>query len=73
MYSYDQGGWTPLYSAAYNGHEGAVKELIAAGANINQADKVSKIIMYICNNILEYIVVFLKHFNLFASEFDFHN
>ncbi len=27
--------------AALNGHEGAVKELIAAGANINQADNVS--------------------------------
>ncbi len=41
MYSYDQEGWIPLYIAASEGHEGAVKELIAGGANINQADNVS--------------------------------
>ncbi len=50
IYSYGQDGWTPVYAAAFNGHEGVVKELIAAGAsmnqlitggaNINQADEV---------------------------------
>ncbi len=41
MYSFDQGGMTPLYAAADNGHVGALRELIAGGANINQADNVS--------------------------------
>ncbi len=39
-YSYDQDGRTPLYAASEKCHEGIMKELIAAGANINQADKV---------------------------------
>ena len=30
-------GWTPLYSASYNGRVEVVKELIVAGANVNQA------------------------------------
>ncbi len=41
MNPYDQDGWTPLNVAAAYGHEGAVKELIAGGANINQANDVS--------------------------------
>ncbi len=41
MYSYNQDGKTPLYVAAYNGHKRAAKELIAEGANINQANNVS--------------------------------
>ncbi len=40
LYSYNQDGWTPLYAAAEKGHEGAVRELILGGANINQPDKV---------------------------------
>jgi ankyrin repeat protein len=52
IYSHDQDGWTPLYVAAKGGLEGIVQELIAGGANINQAANVSNII-YICNNIPE--------------------
>ncbi len=49
MYSYDQRGWTPLYAAADKGHEGAVKQLIAGGANVNQADKVRyNHVLFIC-------------------------
>ncbi len=35
-------GDTPLYAAAYNGNTGAVKELVAAGCDINLADKVQQ-------------------------------
>ncbi len=38
MPSFDQDGRTPLHAAAAEGHEGAVRELIAGGANINQAN-----------------------------------
>lgn len=35
-----QDGWTPLNSAAANGHAGVVKLLVDAGANIDQANNV---------------------------------
>ncbi len=41
IHSCDQDGVTPLHIAVAKSHEGAVKELIAGGANINQADRVS--------------------------------
>ena len=36
-----QDGWSPLKSSCFNGHLDVVKTLIEAGANINEADKVS--------------------------------
>ena len=36
-----QDGWSPLKSSCFNGHLDVVKTLIEAGANINDADKVS--------------------------------
>ena len=36
-----QDGWSPLITSSINGHPDVVKALIKAGANINQADKVS--------------------------------
>ena len=36
-----QDGWSPLKSSCFDGHLDVVKTLIEAGANINQADKVS--------------------------------
>ena len=36
-----QDGRSPLYMASQNGHIDVVKTLIEAGANINQAQKVS--------------------------------
>ena len=35
-------GYTPIYIAAQNGHTDAVKELIAAGCDINLAMKVKQ-------------------------------
>ncbi len=35
-------GMTPIYAAAYNGKTDAVKELIAAGCDINLANKVKQ-------------------------------
>ncbi len=32
---------TTLHAAANNGHDGIVKELLAGGSSINQADKVN--------------------------------
>jgi ankyrin repeat protein len=55
VFSHDQDGKTPVYAAAGSGHEGTVKELIARGARIHQADKVSTTIMFISNNIFECI------------------
>ncbi len=53
VYSYDQGGRTPLFAAAAKGHERAVKELIAAGADINQDTVVSNYhILLLCSAIL---------------------
>jgi ankyrin repeat protein len=37
-----QRGWTPIYAAAANGHTDAVKELIAAGCDMNLAEKVKQ-------------------------------
>jgi hypothetical protein len=37
-----QGGWTPLYAAACYGQTDAVKELVAAGCDINLATKVKQ-------------------------------
>jgi hypothetical protein len=37
-----QDGRTPVYRAAYNGHTGAVKELISGGCDINLAEKVKQ-------------------------------
>ena len=34
-------GWSPLKTSNFNGHRDVVKAQIKAGANINQADKVS--------------------------------
>ena len=36
-----QNGVSPVMAATYHGHLDAVKALIEAGANVNQADKVS--------------------------------
>ena len=36
-----QAGQSPLYVSCFNGHLDVVKILTEAGANINQADKVS--------------------------------
>ena len=36
------GGWTPLHDAADHGHIEAVKVLLAAGAKVDAADKVSR-------------------------------
>ena len=36
-----QDGWSPLLASCFNGHLDVVKTLIEAGANINQANKVS--------------------------------
>ena len=36
-----QDGQSPLYTSCLNGHLDVVKTLIEAGANIDQADKVS--------------------------------
>ena len=36
-----QDGWSPLKSSCFEGHLDVVKTLIEAGANINQANKVS--------------------------------
>ena len=36
-----QDGWSPLHMASQEGHLDVVKALLAARANINQADKVS--------------------------------
>ena len=36
-----QDGWSPLLIASFYGHLDVVKTLIEAGANINQANKVS--------------------------------
>ena len=35
-----QGGFTPLYAAAQNGHAPAVSVLLSVGANVNSADVV---------------------------------
>jgi ankyrin repeat protein len=35
-----QDGWTPLYRAAKNGFDKVVDVLVAAGADVNVADKV---------------------------------
>ena len=35
-----QDGWTPLYRAAKNGYDKVVDVLMAAGADVNVADKV---------------------------------
>jgi hypothetical protein len=40
--SLPQDGWTPIYVAAYWGKTDAVKELIAAGCDINRATKVKQ-------------------------------
>jgi hypothetical protein len=37
-----QDGWTPIFAAVFNGHTDAVKELIAAGCDINLADMVKQ-------------------------------
>ena len=44
-----QNGRSPLYTSSCNGHLDVVKALIKAGADINQADKVSA---HICSVII---------------------
>ena len=41
-----QDGQSPLYTSSFNGNHDVVKTLINAGANINQANKVSR---HICS------------------------
>ena len=41
-----QNDWSPLKISSFKGHLDVVKALIKAGANINQADKVSR---HICS------------------------
>ena len=38
-----QDGWSPLWTACFNGHLDVAMTLIEAGANVNQADKVSSV------------------------------
>ena len=38
-----QDGGSPLWTACFNGHFDVVRTLIEAGANVNQADKVSSV------------------------------
>ena len=47
-----QDGLSPLYISSVNGHLDVVKTLIEAGANINQANKVST---HICSVIAGFI------------------
>ena len=39
---YAQGGWTLLHEAAKYGHEGVVRVLVEAGADVNAKDSVRK-------------------------------
>ena len=47
-----QDGWSPLYTASFNGHREIVKTLIEAGANVNWADKVGGTCTHICSVII---------------------
>ena len=44
-----QGGWSPLYSASFNGHLDIVRTLIAAGASIRQATNVGTVFVNQCH------------------------
>jgi ankyrin repeat protein len=56
-------GYTPLYIAAQNGHEGCVAVLIQAGANVRKADKTGLTPMQIAiSKKQEKVVTLLKYF-----------
>ena len=44
MVHFAQNGWTPLYLAAFNGHEGVVRLLLDSKAAVDIADKVGGVI-----------------------------
>ena len=60
-----QNGWSPLTISSLNGHLDVVKALIKAGANINQANKVSYTYLQCnCNTFTQNLHVY----NIVASD-----
>ena len=61
-----QNGWSPLHVASQEGHLDVVRTLIEAGANIDQADKVSTH-TYTCmtsNPVIKYSVIVIHSHTL---------
>lgn len=60
----EQNGWTRLHNASYEGRPVVVKKLLAAGVNVNTANKVSRVLL--CPVQLRLHIFYLLHSQSFV-------